>query len=146
MKRLPEFIKHERFTAFHAALLVFAMDSTGYFLVRGAANDGGWSEVLWIPFLALTAYGWWLLVLQRRTGRNYLLFGTLLAAVNLGWALQLTVWPSTVGALRTGFLGTAGALVGLGAVVIVQAVWTARRRRKALARRRGSTSCTSGPA
>ena len=136
--RQPEFVRHERFTAFHAALLVFAMDAAGCFLVRAAALNCGWSVLLWIPLLFASAYGWALLFGQRHTGKNYLLFGVLLVAVNLGWALLLTVRPSVAEPLRTGFLGTAAWLAGLGVVVTAHALWAARRRR--------ATSCTSGPA
>ena len=114
MRREIEFRGHEKFTAFHAALLVFCLDAAGILLVQ-ASEPGvrGAFSMLWIAFLFPAWYGGWLLALQRRSP-YYRFFGMLLTAVNLVWSVWLLPGVGPDEDFRAGYLAVSALCIGLG--------------------------------
>jgi hypothetical protein len=117
-----------KFTAFHSAVLVFFLDAAGSCFIRGCTP--GFSNlwlIAWMAFFGLSFWGWGLLLLQRRDGVHYLVFGALLAGVNAGWALATLLLRDRDDVLRPGFLWVAGVLCGLGMLVAAHALKTRTR-------------------
>jgi len=112
----------ERFTTLHVAGLVFCMDGVGCFLLRCMFEHGFLVFLLAIMFVALSAYGWGLLLLQARQDSCYLLFGVLLTSVNSVWALLQVLYGDPANPFRAGFLGVAAVLCGLGLLVTLHAL------------------------
>jgi len=125
-RREIEFRGHEKFTNLHAAVLVFCLEATGYFLLKDGPVQGRRLPVLWILFLAPSWYGLWLLALQCRSPQ-YRVFGLLLAAVNAVWSLVLVLGGDSDGIPLVECLAMAGALSGLGVLVTLHSFALARR-------------------
>lgn len=123
-----EFRGLEKFTIFHAALLVFCLDGAGALLVEACdIHSGSRLPVGWIFLLAPAWYGLMLLVLQRRS-RYYRLTGLLLIAVNLAWSIWLLPGVGPESPYRSGYWCVSALLLVAG-LLITRHSFALRRRK-----------------
>ena len=114
MIQTRELTGHEKFTSFHAALLVFCLDALGCCFILAADTRPAFFPLLgMLLFLACSWYGMLLLCWQWRT-RDVLVFAALLTAVNATWGAWLVLLRDPVAPFWDEHLVWASILCGLG--------------------------------